>query len=279
MLRHADARLVLDAERGGVIREFSWARRHILRPTPVTAGADPFDVACFPMVPYVNRIADGRFQFGGRQVQLEQNRSQEPHPLHGQGWRSRWTVAEISASGARLQFEGGGDQWPWRYRAEQRFAIEPDGIAIELSAENLGAEPMPVMLGLHPYFFGASRTRLLARLPRVWRTDQAALPVEELAAPMDWSFDPARPLKAMQLDHCFAGWDGRATLYSPERTIHLQASNCRFLHVYVPAGRDYFCLEPQSAAAGALGRGGAEVAAVPPGERLAINLRITVGEP
>jgi galactose mutarotase-like enzyme len=62
-------------------------------------------------------------------------------------------------------------------------------------------------------------------------------------------------------------------LHSPGQAIHLQASNCSFLHIYVPEGRDFFCLEPQSAAAGALGRGGAEVPVVPPGERRAISLR------
>jgi aldose 1-epimerase len=228
------------------------------------------------MVPYANRVADGRFQFGGRQVQLARNWTQDPHPLHGQGWHGRWRVVQMSANGVRLQFEGGGDDWPWRYRAEQRFTLEANGLAIELSAENLGAEPMPVMLGLHPYFSNAAGTRLQARLPRVWRTDQAALPIEEIATPADWGFDPARPVTDLPLDHCFAGWDGTATLHSPGQTIHLQASNCNFLHIYVPEGRDFFCLEPQSAAAGALGRGGAEVPVVPPGERRAISLRIAV---
>lgn len=277
VLRHTDAQLILDAGRGGAIREFSCARRHVLRPTPLTATFDPMEMACFPMVPYVNRIAAGRFQFGGRQVQLTRNWIQDPHPLHGQGWYGRWTVVQASASTARLQFEGGGNAWPWRYRAEQRFAVEPNGLAIELSVENLGAEPMPAMLGLHPYFINASHTRLQAQLPRVWRTDRAALPLEEIATPVDWGFATARPLTAVPLDHCFAGWDGAATLYSPEHTIQLQASNCNFLHVYVPEGRDFFCLEPQSAAAGALGRGGAEVMIVPPGELRGIRLRMTVG--
>ena len=276
-LQHGDARLIVDAECGGAIREFSCGRHPVLRPAPSSATTEPIELACFPMVPYVNRIAGGRFQFGVRQVQLSKNWAQDPHPLHGQGWLGRWTVAQVSASAARLQFEGGGDEWPWRYRAEQRFALAPDGLTIELSAENLGTGQMPLMLGLHPYFPNAARTRLQTRLPRVWRTDQAALPLEEIATPAEWGFDPARPVSAQPLDHCFAGWNGIATLYSPEQTINLQASNCSFLHIYVPAGRDFFCLEPQSAAAGVLGRGGPGVELVPPGERRAISLRITVG--
>jgi len=279
VLRHGEARLVLDADHGGAIREFRCRGRDILRPTPAGAGKDPLDLACFPMVPFVNRIARGRFEFGGREVQLANNAPQIAHPIHGEGWRRQWTVTQIAPDNARLEFEGGGGKWPWRYLAEQHFALGPDTLSIELSAENLGVEPMPLMLGLHPYFIGASRTRLLAGVPKVWHTDQAALPTELAAAPPDWGFDPARALKNLALDHCFASWNGTATLYGPQGTLHLQATNCRFLHIYVPEGQDFFCLEPQTAATGALGRGGAEVEAVLPGERRAMSLRINVGTP
>jgi hypothetical protein len=55
---------------GGAIRGFSWRGENVLRPTPADAGDDPFDAACFPMVPFVNRVALGRCNFGalGRNV-------------------------------------------------------------------------------------------------------------------------------------------------------------------------------------------------------------------
>ena len=65
VLRRSSAQLTLDPQRGGAIREFSCDGRDVLRPTPESAGDDPLDMACFPMVPFVNRIADGRFDFGG----------------------------------------------------------------------------------------------------------------------------------------------------------------------------------------------------------------------
>ena len=71
VLRHEATQLTLDPWRGGAIRDFSWRGQDIFRPTPADAGDDPFDVACFPMVPYANRVANGRFNFAGRAVQLE----------------------------------------------------------------------------------------------------------------------------------------------------------------------------------------------------------------
>lgn len=275
-LRQADTTLVLDAAHGGAVREFAVRGRRILRSTPESTGAVPLEQACFPMVPYCNRIAQGRFVYAGHRVHLPPNTPGETHPLHGQGWRRAWTVIDSGASSATLRFEGGGDDWPWRYRAEQHFEIDAGGLSIELSADNLSSEAMPLMLGLHPYFTDAQHARLQAQLPRVWRTDGAALPVEDAATPAAWRFDTARSISSLPLDHCFAGWDGEAVISWPGCTLRLHAEHCEYLHVYAPAGRDFFCIEPQTAAAGALVRGGDEVSAIAPGGRAALRLRFDV---
>jgi galactose mutarotase-like enzyme len=47
--------------------------------------------------------------------------------------------------------------------------------------------------------------------------------------------------------------------------------------VYAPAGRDFFCVEPQSAPAGALNRGADEATVVAPGERFEVQVSFDVG--
>jgi aldose 1-epimerase len=277
LLEHGDTRLTLDAAHGGAIREFGWRDRPIFRPTPQSAGADPFELGCFPMVPYANRIAHGRFRFDARAVQLRQNRRHEPHPLHGYGWLAPWTVVDATASSATLVFEGGGDEWPWRYRAGQHLQLSQDALAVNLSIENLSPSAMPVILGLHPYFCDPGLARLQAAVPRVWLTDSASLPVEEVATPIDWSFGRARSIAAVPLDQCFVDWDGRALLLWPDCRLGIRATNCRYLHVYAPPGRDFFCVEPQSAAAGALNRGAGEATVLAPGGRFEIRVHFEVG--
>jgi aldose 1-epimerase len=262
-----------------VIREFSWAGRDILRRTPAHAGDDPLDAACFPMVPFANRIANGRFEFGGRAVRLSRNWSEDPHPLHGQGWRARWTVIESRPSGATIRFDGGADEWPWAYRCEQQFELGEDGLSIELSVHNLSESPMPAMLGLHPYFPDPARARLRAQLSRVWLTDDAALPLREAETPKSWRFEPAAAMDTAALDHCFSGWNGLATLQWPDRTVRVRGVRCGCLHIYSPAARDFFCIEPQSAPAGALGRGAGEMNVLGPGERFSIRVDFEIGAP
>jgi aldose 1-epimerase len=277
VLQNQSTRLTLDPRRGGAVRDLSWRGQDVLRPTPASAGDDPFDMACFPMVPFANRVARGRFRFGGHDVQLERNWSEDPHPLHGHGWRSPWSVRVASASNATLRFEGGGGEWPWRYRCEQWFQLLQNGVGIELSIENLSGEPMPAMLGLHPYFPDSHGARLEAKLPSVWLTDREALPLLESATPSAWGFDPARAVEAVALDNCFCGWDGVASLRWPDRTVTIRATRCNFLHVYAPAGTDFFCIEPQSAAPGMLGRDGGGASILEPGDRFAIRVHISAG--
>jgi aldose 1-epimerase len=277
VLKLPATRLILDPMRGGAIREFTWRGQNVLRATPADAGDDPFDMACFAMVPFVNRIAGGRFEFAGRTVRLQPNWSEDPHPLHGQGWRGRWRTVSSNNTSATLRFEGGGGEWPWRYAAEQRFQLRDNGLLLELSVENHDAAAMPAMLGLHPYFPDAGRARLQAKLPRMWLTDREVLPLKETATPEECRFDRGRAVRGVSLDHSFSGWDGVALLRWPGHTCTVRASNCGFLHVYAPAGRDFFCIEPQSAASGAFGRNAAEATIIPPGKRFAIRVHFELG--
>jgi aldose 1-epimerase len=167
----------------------------------MSAGDDPFDMACFPMVPFVNRVAHGRFSFGRHAVQLERHWSEDPDPLHGHGRRAQRAVVVASTSGATLRFEGGAGEWPWCYRCEQCLKLQQDELSVELSIENLSNAPMPAMPGYHPYFRQAARAQLQAYLPRVWLTDRASLPVEQTQTPPAWRFDPARAISAVPLDH------------------------------------------------------------------------------
>jgi aldose 1-epimerase len=277
VLQQGGARLTLDPLRGGSIREFNWEGVPIFRPTQPDAGDDPLEVACFPMIPFANRIAQGRFLFGGRTVRLSRNRRDEPHPLHGYGWLSRWSVVGGSASSATIRFEGGADEWPWRYRCEQNLQLQREGLSMELSIQNLSVTPMPAILGLHPYYPGAATATLEAHLPQVWLTDEASLPVEATATPPNWSFERPRAVNAVPLDNCFSGWNGIATLRWPDRTVTVRATGCNCLQIYAPAGKDFFCVEPQSAACGALGRNAEELTVIAPGERATIRVQFSVG--
>src|SRR5437867_6886737 len=119
---------------------------------------DRYETAAFPLVPYSNRIRDGRFLFRGRAVALPLNPPPERHSIHGHGWQAAWRALETSASAALLEYRHPADAWPWAYRATQRFTLTPAGLGVELTLANESDSPMPAGLGWHPYFPRTPRT-------------------------------------------------------------------------------------------------------------------------
>jgi aldose 1-epimerase len=89
---------------GGAIVAFTCGGRHVLRPAPTEALADGNVrlASCYPLVPWSNRIRDGRLVFDGREHVLARNFGAHPHAIHGVGWQRAWSVAETSPQRVRL---------------------------------------------------------------------------------------------------------------------------------------------------------------------------------
>jgi aldose 1-epimerase len=255
-LHAGDASVVLAPEIGGAVARYSSHRGGAtidwLRATTAEAllGADPYHTAGFPLVPYSNRIREGRFTFEGRAVALPPNALPERHSIHGHGWQAAWAPVEVSASHADLEYRYPAGAWPWPYRARQRVSLFPGHLAVELTLTSEAAAPMPAGLGWHPYFPRTPRTTVTAAVSGLWLSDDEVMPTG-LASPPPPSHDPTRGLRVDQvaLDNCFIGWDRRAVVEWPERRARVvvtAAAPLDFLMVYTPPGRDFFCLEPVS---------------------------------
>src|SRR3954464_451194 len=148
-------RIELSPSIGGAISAFEWIDDG--RVLPILRKCHSplekvLDAACFPRVPYVNRIRGGSFTFRGREVRIDPNMAGDPSPLHGQGWLNPWTVEQASEDRAVLTFHHPAGEWPWEYDAQQEFALDETGLSLGLICRNRSEEPMPCGLGQHPYF-------------------------------------------------------------------------------------------------------------------------------
>lgn len=250
-LAHGDLRVALDPALGGAVLSFRKGDVDLLRPTP--AGTDDvLETACFPLVPYANRIADGRFTWGGRTGALPGNMAGHPHPLHGDGWRGEWIVDGRDAASAMLEFLPQASAWPWRYRAAQAVHLSAEGLNLTLSVTNLDDVAGPFGLGFHPYFPDAATARMTTTVRGLWQASDDLLPVREVASPR-WDDRPVRSDEL--LDHCHTGWSREAAVsLAPGRpALRLTASkSLGWLHVYAPPAEDFFCIEPVSHAPNAV---------------------------
>jgi aldose 1-epimerase len=265
---------------GGCITAFRWRQGggavDWLRPAPLGDSPPPGETGCFPLVPYSNRIREGRYRFAGRDYQLAQNFAPSPHSIHGHGWKLPWQVAEQGRQSLTLAYRHDGDGWPQPYRCEQRFDLAGGVLTVTLRLTNAGTGEMPAGLGLHPYFPRSPRCRVTATVAQMWETDSEVMPTR-LAA-LQSGADPQLGLVPAEaaLDNCFTGFAGEATIDWPERGAGLTLSADAALDhlvVFTPPGRDFFCLEPVSHGTDAVNRAPGEMRRLAPGETFSASVR------
>ncbi|MEO8133112.1 MAG: aldose 1-epimerase [Betaproteobacteria bacterium] len=241
----------------------------------------------YPLVPYSNRIGDGRFTFDGRSHALSSNSPVSAHPLHGIGWLREWSV--VSSAPDRLILvcahlpTGRADaQWPWAFTATQTFALDDTALTWTLVLTNDDAETMPAGIGLHQFVPKTPRMELHCATKAVWRNDKRMLPVERMKVPAEWDFNARRPVGELTVDNCFAGWSREALLVWPERgwSLRLAASDV-FGHMiaFTSPERDSIAIEPVSHANNAVNlaatRADTGLVRLAPGESLSGSLTMT----
>ena len=240
---------------GGAVASLTHDGRDVLRRAPEGVD-DLLATGCFPLVPYANRIAHGRFVFDGEEYRLPLNFGDHPHSLHGIGWQSVWTASQAGDADAVMELRhAGGESWPWPFRAEQRFGLGDDGLTITLLLANAGDRTMPAGLGLHPYFPRDASTRLTMVSERMWLGDETMIPTCAVAADRfgDWSAGAGFPDHL--IDNSFDGWSGHAEIAGADATILISAIGASVMHLYAPPGEDFLCVEPVSHLPDALNQG------------------------
>ena len=249
-------RLQLSPSIGGAIAAFEWVdgerSRPILRKCH-SALEKVLDAASFPLVPYVNRVRDGSFEFRGRVVRLAPNMAGDPSPLHGQGWLNPWQVDQAGDRYADLSFRHEAGEWPWAYEARQALALDDGGLSVVLTCRNLSDGPMPCGLGQHPYFPCGRQTEIDTSVTGAWTVDEKVLPVDRVPAEGRYDLRHRRAC-GQGLDNGFAGWGGEARMTDPDwpYALRLSSPEAKFFQLYSPPNGGIFVAEPVTHANAAL---------------------------
>lgn len=246
----------IDPATGGTLTRFARDALDIMRP-----GKGTMNGACYPLVPFSNRIADGRFTFEGRTYPVTTtwpiDRQPLKNPMHGDGWSASWQVVQADTTSATIAFERDGvGGWPFRYRAEQSFRLTPESLICRMSLENREEQAAPGGIGFHPFFVREPDCELFFDADAVWLADADLLPTERIVVPAEWDFCHGRQPDSVALDNCFSDWDGKAAIVWPSRKLRLEIAASepfRDAVVFTPPGRPFFCFEPVSHANGQIG--------------------------
>ncbi|MFE5483929.1 gluconokinase, GntK/IdnK-type [Streptomyces sp. NPDC056527] len=205
---------------GGALRDYVVNGRPVLDAdsagSAITGGRGQL------LIPWPNRVRDGRYDFGGRSLQLPVTEVEKNNAIHG---LLRWTLWKLLARtddavmlGTTLCPQPG---YRFLLDVSVEYRLSPEGLVTAVHATNTGRQPAPYGVGQHPYL--AVGTDLvdsaLLTVPARYllRTDDRGLPVGQ--EPVDgtpYDFRAARPIGDLRLDTAFTGLDrgpdGRATV-------------------------------------------------------------------
>ena len=261
-LAAGDLRVAIAPDVGGSIASFRTHKdgRQIdwLRPATeqALAARNPLGMGSFPLVPFCNRIRDGRASFEGREIRFPPNHPAQnsPHPLHGIGWQQAWDVDDARDDEVRLSLRVPATAaWPWAFSSTQRYRLTPRQLEVEIAVTNEDDAAMPAGIGHHPYFPHVEGTKITSPCAAMWKADAEVLPtgIEETEAVR--KLRDGVVLRELELDNNFTGWQRRTLIEwpasdaGPERILVMEAQPpLDFFVLYCPHQYDFFCAEPVS---------------------------------
>jgi aldose 1-epimerase len=239
-------------------------------------GDDAMSSACRGqlLMPWPNRIRDGRYTFDGATQQLPLSEPGRHNASHGLVRWASWHVVERSAQrvelGIRLLAQSG---YPWTLDLGVVYELGADGLVVTQRATNVSDSPAPYAAGAHPYLTLDTGGRVDAwtlqapAATRILSDPERLLPTgSEPVAGTAYDFRTARPIGETALDTCFTDLArdeagiATVTLSTADRAVELWLDDAHgWLMLYTADDRTpprgSIAVEPMTAAVDAFNSG------------------------
>ena len=238
-----DDQHVTIVEVGGGIRSYRVGDRDVLQPYAMDQMCDGAHGA--PLIPWPNRLADGRYRFDGTDYQVSLTEPDKHNAIHGfLHWRP-WQPVERGADRvvmAATLFPLQG--YPFALDVRIDYRLTADGLSVTTTATNIGDRPCPYGCGQHPYLSpGAGLiddcTLHLAADTRIVTDPNRELPVgTEPVGGTPYDFRAGKTLSDLKVDYAFTS----LTRDADDRAwVRLTGSDGRVAELWVD--RDYPIIE------------------------------------
>ncbi|MGF7233434.1 MAG: aldose 1-epimerase family protein [Frankia sp.] len=246
------------------------------------------------LMPWPNRVAGGRYRFGGHDYQLDLTEPARGNAIHGLTRWAEWDLEPTGPATATARHRlAPRPSYPFRLGCQADYSLGPDGLTVRLSITNLGATAAPVAIGMHPYLTVGTSSIDAASIEVPAATtlvnDDAGIPVgSRPVAGTAVDFSTSRPIGPVRLDTAYTDLirdpDGRARLRlgaapgddadvepgAGRQVVLWVDETFRYLQIFTgdtlpePVRRRGVAVEPMTAPANAL-RSGVGLTALEPG--------------
>ena len=161
------------------------------------------------LMPWPNRIRDGAYSFGGRDLQLALTEPKYHNASHGLARWATWSLEEHAGASVSLVHRVLAQTgYPWALDLHVLYDLSADGLTVTQTATNMSSAPAPYASGAHPYLRVGDGLvdGLELTLPAGTRSlvDERMLPtgLEDVEG-TPYDFRVARPVRGTVLDAAF----------------------------------------------------------------------------
>ncbi|HWC34851.1 MAG TPA: aldose 1-epimerase family protein [Mycobacteriales bacterium] len=208
VIRHGEQEAVA-VEVGGGLRTYTAAGLDVLDGYPPDAMCD--GARCQTLVPWPNRVQDGRWRWDGADQQLAITEPEQHNAIHGLVRWLAWDLVEHSDSSVTLSCVCAPQPgYPWRLTVTNAWSLDDNGLTVVTTIRNESETVAPVAAGFHPYVTVGTATidDAVLTLPATTRllTGEQQIPVgQEEVAGTAYDFREPRRLGELEVDHTYTG--------------------------------------------------------------------------
>lgn len=197
------------------------------------------------LMPWPNRIRDGRYAFGGSEQQLPLSEVANHNAIHGLVRWAPWSIQEQEphrvVMGHVLHPSVG---YPFSLELSVEYGLTDSGLRVSTRARNVGSQPCPFGSGMHPYLtIGVEPVDgvMLQAPGRVHlRSDERGIPVAR--DPVDGTALDFRRQKAIGTARLDDGFNDLERDANGVAWVHLGDSRGRRLSLWVDRAYDYLMI-------------------------------------
>ncbi|SMH31710.1 aldose 1-epimerase [Rathayibacter oskolensis] len=140
-----------------VVTEVAAGLRHLsVDGVEITAGYPETVIPPFcsgiVLMPWPNRVKDGKWHHGGRTLQLDITEPKYSNAIHGLLTTASYRLVEEGPAFVELAAPVVPQRgWPFHLESTVRYELTADGLTVVHRVVNVGPEEAPVAIGTHPF--------------------------------------------------------------------------------------------------------------------------------
>jgi aldose 1-epimerase len=163
------------------------------------------------LTPWPNRVDHGTYSFDGGTHHLALSEPDKDNAIHGLTRYALWDVVAHEPASVTLRSRGHGAQgYPFAVRVDAAYSLDAaSGLAVTITAANVGSRPAPWGTANHPYLTVATQrvddSELTLPAASWLPVDDRLIPAGPLrdVAGTEYDFRVPRKLASTVLDHAF----------------------------------------------------------------------------